>query len=176
MDEPTNHLDLEMVHALTVALQEYQGALIIVSHDRHLLGNTVDEFYSIHQGVFAEFNGDLKDYEKWLSKQESSGAVSNDERRGGAEPKLDKKQQRQEAAAKREQQAPLRKQEKQLEREIDKINKALKKLEDQLADSSLYDDANKAKLTEILQKQGELKSELAEIEEDWMEVMEKLAS
>ncbi|MEQ8314907.1 MAG: ATP-binding cassette domain-containing protein [Gammaproteobacteria bacterium] len=176
MDEPTNHLDLEMVHALTVALQEYQGALIIVSHDRHLLGNTVDEFYSIHQGVFAEFNGDLKDYEKWLSKQESSGAISNDGRRVGAEPKLDKKQQRQEAAAKREQQAPLRKQEKQLEREIDKINKALKKLEEQLADSSLYDDANKTKLTEILQKQGELKSELAEIEEDWMEIMEKLAS
>ena len=103
MDEPTNHLDLEMVHALTVALQEYQGALIIVSHDRHLLSNTVDEFYSIHQRVFAEFKGDLKDYEKWISKQQTPGqdnpASSN---AASPEQKLDKKQQRQQAAAIRE--------------------------------------------------------------------------
>src|SRR5690606_29000660 len=66
MDEPTNHLDLEMRHALTVALQGYEGALVVVSHDRHLLGNTVDEFYSIHNGRFQEFEGDLHDYERWM--------------------------------------------------------------------------------------------------------------
>ncbi|MEQ8954307.1 MAG: ATP-binding cassette domain-containing protein, partial [Gammaproteobacteria bacterium] len=110
MDEPTNHLDLDMVHALTVALQEYEGALIIVSHDRHLLGNTVDEFYSIHRGVFAEFRGDLKGYEKWLGQQETAdqGAHGNNKT---ATVKLDKKQQRQLSAAKREQLAPLKKQE-----------------------------------------------------------------
>lgn len=172
MDEPTNHLDLEMVHALTVALQEYQGALIIVSHDRHLLGNTVDEFYSIHKGVFAEFKGDLKDYERWLSKQESSDSTREENQ---VTDKLDKKQQRQEAAAKREAQAPLRKREKQLERDIDKLNTELQKLEDLLADSELYDDANKAKLTETLQKQGDMKSKLSIAEEEWMEIIEQLS-
>ncbi len=66
LDEPTNHLDIEMVHALEMALQENSGAMIIVSHDRHLLSNTVDEFYSIHNGVFAEFKGSIHDYETWL--------------------------------------------------------------------------------------------------------------
>ncbi len=176
MDEPTNHLDLDMVHALTIALQEFQGALIIVSHDRHLLSNTVDEFYSIHQGVFAEFKGDLGDYEKWLNTQASATQSSKEH---GGKPdsgKLDKKQQRQEAALRREQQAPLRKQEKQLEREIDQINSKLKQLEQKLADSSIYEEARKAELTEILQKQGELKSQLAKAEEDWMGVMEQLAN
>ncbi len=172
MDEPTNHLDLEMVHALTVALQEYQGALIIVSHDRHLLGNTVDEFYSIHKGVFAEFKGDLKDYEKWLSKQESTDSTRSD---SSSTDKLDKKQQRQEAAAKREAQAPLRKREKQLEREIDKLNAELNRIEESLADSALYEDSNKAKLTDALQRQGDLKSQLATKEEAWMEVLEQLS-
>lgn len=172
MDEPTNHLDLEMVHALTVALQKYQGALIIVSHDRHLLGNTVDEFYSIHKGVFAEFKGDLKDYEKWLGKQESINSTKPD---NTSSDKLDKKQLRQEAAAKREAQAPLRKREKQLEREIDKLNSELNGLEELLADSALYDDANKTRLTDALQKQGDLKSQLSEKEEAWMEIMEQLS-
>jgi ATP-binding cassette subfamily F protein 3 len=177
MDEPTNHLDLEMVHALTVALQEYQGALIIVSHDRHLLGNTVDEFYSIHRGVFAEFKGDLKDYEKWLSKQQTISQENQSGSKASAQDKkLDKRQQRQQAAAIREQQAPLRKREKQLERDIDKINNELSKIEALLADSALYDDENKEKLTEALQQQGELKAQLADTEEAWLEVLEQLGA
>ena len=178
MDEPTNHLDLDMVHALTVALQHYSGALIIVSHDRHLLGNTVDAFYSIHKGVFAKFKGDLKDYEKWLSKQESAGhrleARMATTRPGNASHKLDKKQLRQEAAAKREREAPLRKREKQLERKIDDFNSELRSLETQLSDSTLYDDSNKKQLTDLLQRQGELKIQLANLEEAWIEVLEQL--
>ncbi|MDA0687039.1 MAG: ATP-binding cassette domain-containing protein [Proteobacteria bacterium] len=175
MDEPTNHLDLEMVHALTLALQEFQGALIIVSHDRHLLGNTVDEFYSIHRGMFAEFKGDLSDYEKWLSKQETSQtAASTSPVANASNNKVDKKQQRQQAAAIREQQAPLRKKEKQLERDIDALNGELEKIEIQLSDGDLYDDSNKAELTRLLQKQGELKIALAAKEEEWMAVLEQL--
>ena len=178
MDEPTNHLDLDMVHALTVALQHYSGALIIVSHDRHLLGNTVDAFYSIHKGVFAEFKGDLKDYEKWLGKQESTGhrleARTATMQPGDASQKLDKKQLRQEAAAKREREAPLRKREKQLERKIDDLNSELRSLETQLSDSTLYDDSNKKQLTDLLQRQGELKIQLADLEEAWIEVLEQL--
>lgn len=174
MDEPTNHLDLEMVHALTVALQEYQGALMIVSHDRHLLSNTVDEFYSIHQGVFAEFKGDLNDYEKWLGSQSSANQSQGKEPDSSA-AKLGKKQQRQQAAARREEQAPLKKQEKQLERQIDKFNQALQEIETKLSDSTIYEDENKAKLTDILQQQGELKTQLADAEEQWMEILERLA-
>ena len=65
LDEPTNHLDLEMRHALTLALQSYEGALVVISHDRHLLRNTVDEFYWLQMAV-KEFDGDLKDYQQWL--------------------------------------------------------------------------------------------------------------
>ena len=178
MDEPTNHLDLDMVHALTVALQHYSGALIIVSHDRHLLGNTVDAFYSIHKGVFAEFKGDMKDYEKWLGKQEPAGhrleARTATTRPGNASHKLDKKQLRQEAAAKREREAPLRKREKHLERKIDDFNSELRSIETQLSDSTLYDDSNKKQLTDLLQRQGELKIQLANLEEAWIEVLEQL--
>lgn len=175
MDEPTNHLDLEMVHALTLALQEFQGALIIVSHDRHLLGNTVDEFYSIHRGVFAEFKGDLSDYEKWLSKQEATqSAATTSPVSSTSNSKVDKKQQRQQAAAIREQQAPLRKKEKLLERDIDTLNAELEKIETKLSDGDLYDESNKAELTRLLQKQGELKSSLAAKEEEWMAVLEQL--
>ena len=178
MDEPTNHLDLDMVHALTVALQHYSGALIIVSHDRHLLGNTVDAFYSIHKGVFAEFKGDLKDYEKWLGKQESASHKLEERtattRAGTTSHKLDKKHLRQEAAAKREREAPMRKREKQLERKIDDLNGELQSLETQLSDSTLYDDSNKKRLKDLLQRQGELKTQLADIEKAWMEVLEQL--
>ena len=178
MDEPTNHLDLDMVHALTVALQHYSGALIIVSHDRHLLGNTVDAFYSIHKGVFAEFKGDLKDYEKWLGKQESASHKLEERtattRAGTTSHKLDKKHLRQEAAAKREREAPMRKREKQLGRKIDDLNNELQSLETQLSDSTLYDDTNKKQLKDLLQRQGELKTQLADIEEAWMEVLEQL--
>ena len=178
MDEPTNHLDLDMVHALTVALQHYSGALIIVSHDRHLLGNTVDALYSIRKGVFAEFKGDLKDYEKWLGKQGSASHKLEErtatKRAGTTSHKLDKKHLRQEAAAKREREAPMRKREKQLERKIDDLNSELQSLETQLSDSTLYDDSNKKKLKDLLQRQGELKTQLADIEEAWMEVLERL--
>ena len=173
MDEPTNHLDLDMVHALTVALQEYAGALIIVSHDRHLLSNTVDEFYSIHQGVFAEFRGDLNDYEKWLAKQVATDTTAEPDK---APPeKLDKKQQRQQAAARREQLAPLKKREKTLEREIEQCQQELDRLEEKLADAALYEEANKSRLTTLLQQQGDLKSRLARSEQDWFELQEQLA-
>lgn len=178
LDEPTNHLDLDMVHALTIALQQYQGALVVVSHDRHLLGNTVDAFYSIHRGVFAEFKGDLKDYEKWLSKQESVSydleLQKNETQAGSISLKLDKKQLRQETAAKREREAPLRKREKQLERTIDNLNSELQSLEEYLSNSKMYDDRNKKQLKEMLQRQGELKTQMADTEEAWMEVLEEL--
>ena len=182
LDEPTNHLDLEMCHALTVALQSYQGAMVVVSHDRHLLVNTVDEFYSIHKGVFAEFKGDLKDYEKWLSTQTFSDfdakAETVEATSAAAQPKLklDKKEKRQQAADRREKLAPLNKQERRLEAEIEKIQSKLAKIESSLADEKIYLEENKNDLNALIQEQGALKSKLASNEEEWLEIQEEIAN
>lgn len=178
LDEPTNHLDLEMCHALTVALQDYQGAMIIVSHDRHLLVNTVDEFYSIHKGVFAEFQGDIADYEKWLGTQNFDTQNEGDAEVSTAAPKrkLDKKEKRQEAANRREKLAPLKKQEKRLESEIEKIQAELKQVEAALADEDLYLEQNKEELGRQIQQQGALKSQLVRQEEAWLQLQEQIAS
>lgn len=174
LDEPTNHLDLEMVHALTIALQEYQGAMIVVSHDRHLLANTVDEFYSIHEGAFTEFRGDLHDYEKSLLQSTRSNRENNASSQPDARTKLDKRGQRQRAAAKRAQLAPLRKQEKVIEGDIESIQKELASIEIQLANESIYDEENKARLAELLRTQGQLISRLDEKEEQWLGVLEEI--
>ena len=174
LDEPTNHLDLDMVHALTVALQEYQGAMIVVSHDRHLLTNTVDEFYSIHQGRFTEFKGDLHDYEKWLSQGAGADTPANTNEATSGKVKMDKKEQRQLAAAKRGELAPLRKREKRLEKQLDKLQAQLHNIEQSLADESLYSEAQKGTLSDILQKQGQLKSQLEQNEELWLSTQEDI--
>ena len=179
LDEPTNHLDLEMCHALTVALQSYQGAMVVVSHDRHLLVNTVDEFYSIHKGVFAEFKGDLKDYEKWLSTQTFSDFEERAETKAAtAHPKqkLDKKEKRQQAADRRELLAPLNKKEKRLEVQIEKIQSKLSEIETLLSDESIYLEENKNDLNVLIQEQGMLKSGLVSNEEEWLEIQEEIAN
>ena len=179
LDEPTNHLDLEMCHALTVALQSYQGAMVVVSHDRHLLVNTVDEFYSIHKGVFAEFKGDLKDYEKWLSTQTFSDFEERAETKvATAHPKqkLDKKEKRQQAADRRELLAPLNKKEKRLEVQIEKIQSKLSEIEALLSDESIYLEENKNDLNVLIQEQGMLKSGLVSNEEEWLEIQEEIAN
>ena len=173
MDEPTNHLDLEMVHALTIALQEFEGAIIIVSHDRHLLMNTVDEFYSIHRGKFEEFKGTLADYESWLRNNSEDGSEKSAS--ATAEPeKLDKKRQRQLAAAKREEVAPLRKLVKQCEQQMEKLQRELARIEEALTDEGLYDESRKTELTKLLQEQGKYRSELQEAEEQWLAAQERL--
>lgn len=170
LDEPTNHLDLEMRHALTVALQGFEGALVVVSHDRHLLSNTVDEFYSIHNGRCQEFEGDLHDYEKWMQENSKSStgtvAAPSDEKKG------DRKEQRQQAAAQRQQLAPLRNEIKKLEQQMEKAHKQLAEVEESLADATLYDDAHKTQLAELLLKQAKLKASSDALEEQWLEKSE----
>ena len=176
LDEPTNHLDLEMVHALTVALQEFKGAVVIVSHDRHLLANTVDEFFSIHKGHFAEFDGDLADYERWLARYNEfeSSPKPTDNSSFVDNSAADKKAQRQQAAARREQLAPLRKQVKALENEMEKLQSRLSKIENELGDEAIYAEHNKAKLAERVKEQGSLKAQLCSVEEQWLELQEEL--
>ncbi len=174
LDEPTNHLDLEMRHALTVALQEFPGAIILVSHDRHLLRNTVDEFYSIHDGEISEFDGDLSDYEKWLQETASDSDTARDVDTFVAGSRLDRKAQRQSAAANRERLAPLRKQLQALEREMGKCSAEIDAIEQRLIDPSMYEEKNKAELSRAVKQQGELKSVLQGKEEQWLVLVEEI--
>ena len=169
MDEPTNHLDLEMRHALTMALQEFEGAIILVSHDRHLLRNTVDDFYLVDDGKIKPFDGTLEDYQHWLSAQKASSNTPNKNTidTTDVEIKRDKKQDRQAAAAIRDKLKPYAQAIKKTEKSMEKYTTELDKIETTLADPSLYETENK-ELPALLKKQGDLKKLLAETEEEWM--------
>jgi len=184
LDEPTNHLDLEMRHALTIALQQFEGAIIVVSHDRHLLNNTVTEFHAISHGRLSRFDGDLADYQKLVQREQSpsggsfDGSLSGSLSAAGSEADqdgaaLDKRAQRQQAAARRKELAPLKKGIDKLESGMEELSGKLQVIDKQLLDSSLYDDSNRERLKELLQEQGTLKSKLAETEEKWLELSER---
>lgn len=176
LDEPTNHLDLEMRHALTMALQEFEGAVIVVSHDRHLLRNTVNEFLLVADGKVEEFDGDLEDYYKWMQQQKTNTASTEKETVTDSEgdTKVDKKAQRQQSAAQRAQLKPLTNKLKNLESQMEKFQKRLSEIETLLGDSSIYEDKNKAKLQELLAEQGKLQTQLEDTEENWLMVSEEL--
>jgi len=172
LDEPTNHLDLEMRLALTMALQEFSGAVLVVSHDRHLLKSTTDNFFLVADGKVEEFDGDLEDYARWLvdyrqrNAPVSSSPVNPD--------KTDKKAQRQAAAALRQQLAPHKREADKLEAELGKLHEKLQKIETSLGDSGLYEAARKDELRELLAEQARLKVREAELEEAWMQALELL--
>lgn len=173
LDEPTNHLDLEMRHALTVALQAFEGAIVVVSHDRHLLKNTVEQFLLVDAGKVEEFSGDLDDYQNWLLKRNSEVELSTRTSSDQTTDKVDKKEQRQAAAAKREQSKPLRNRLKKVENEMDKRQSDLTKIEDQLAQPELYEAGNK-ELPGLLKEQGQLRVQCETLEEEWLELSEAL--
>ncbi|AUM72477.1 ATP-binding cassette domain-containing protein [Pseudomonas fluorescens] len=172
LDEPTNHLDLEMRLALTMALQEFSGAVLVVSHDRHLLKSTTDNFFLVADGKVEEFDGDLEDYARWLVEYRqrnapvSSTPINPD--------KTDKKAQRQAAAALRQQLAPHKREADKLETELGKLHEKLQKIETSLGDSGLYEAARKDELRDLLAEQAKLKVREAELEEAWMQALELL--
>ena len=172
LDEPTNHLDLEMRLALTLALQDFAGAVLVVSHDRHLLKSTTDEFLLVAEGRVVEFEGDLEDYARWLAdyrvrQQPSAAAEASGE-------KTDKRQQRQAAAALRQQLAPLKRQAEKHEKDLAGVHEKLALVEQCLGDSALYEAARKDELRELLASQAELKALESTLEEAWLEVLEAL--
>jgi ATP-binding cassette subfamily F protein 3 len=175
LDEPTNHLDLDMRQALTEALIDFEGALVVVSHDRHLLRSTTDDLYLVHDGQVEQFEGDLDDYQQWLSDLQKQQAQQD------AAPKQDngnsaqaRKDQKRREAEFRTQTQPLRKQIAKLEQQMDKLGAELATVEEQLADSALYDISRKADLTACLQKQSQTKSALEETEMTWLDAQEQL--
>ena len=164
LDEPTNHLDLEMRHALTVALQDYVGAVIVVSHDRHLLRNTVDELWLIHEGHLHHYQGNLDDYQTWLSELSSSGQGAAPIQNGQS-----KKQQRQQAAQQRAALKPLNDKVKKLEKQLENLQQQRENLAQRLTDNQLYTDDNKDRLQDLLQQQAELTRAVNQCEEDWIQ-------
>lgn len=175
LDEPTNHLDLDMRQALTEALVDYEGSLVVVSHDRHLLRNTVEEFYLVHDKKVEEFKGDLEDYQKWLSEQNSTSENKVSEKVGDNENSVqNRKEQKRREAELRQQTAPLRKKITQLEEKMNKFSSELANIENQLADAELYNAENKEKLTALLAQQVDVKKALDDVETEWMTAQEEL--
>lgn len=172
LDEPTNHLDLEMRQALTMALQDFEGAVIVVSHDRHLLRNTVNEFLLVAEGKVAEFDGDLEDYYRWLNQQKITPVVN--EKAPANDAKIDKKSQRQQSAAQRAQLKPLTNKLKTLESQMEKLQTRLTDIEQQLSDTKIYEEKSKALLQQLLAEQSTLKNQLEVAEENWLLVSEEL--
>ncbi|UPQ87782.1 ABC transporter ATP-binding protein [Vibrio sinaloensis] len=177
LDEPTNHLDLDMRQALTLALQTFEGAMVIVSHDRYLLRATTDDLYLVHDRQVAPFDGDLNDYYKWLTDQQKlqrREAQEQQPEKSSTNSAAAKKEQKRREAEFRKQTAPIRKNLTKLEDKMDKLGVALEQAELQLSDNSLYHAENKAKLNEVLATQADSKSALEEVEMEWMAVQEQL--
>ncbi|MCP5325467.1 MAG: ATP-binding cassette domain-containing protein [Oceanospirillaceae bacterium] len=176
LDEPTNHLDLEMRHALTMALQDYEGAIVVVSHDRHLLSNTVDGFWLVADGAVREFEGDLDDYKLWLRQRQQAlnnqgKTASSSDNDNSAEARKEKKRRDAEI---RQQLSPLKKQVEKLEAAMEKTQAALAAVEAKLADADIYSDSRKAELQTALAEQIKLSKTLADTEEEWMLKLEEL--
>ncbi|MCW0313421.1 putative ABC transporter ATP-binding protein YheS [Pantoea ananatis] len=175
LDEPTNHLDLDMRQALTEALIDFEGALVVVSHDRHLLRATTDDLYLVHDGSVDVFPGDLEDYQQWLSdlqkQQSQQDAAPRQDSGNSAQARKDQK--RREAEL-RTQTQPLRKEIEKLEKQMAKWQTQLADAEALLSDSALYEQSRKADLSAALQKQAESKSALEEVEMAWLDAQEKL--
>jgi len=174
LDEPTNHLDLEMRHALTMALQAFEGAMVIVSHDRHLLRTTTDDLYLVHDKQVEPFVGDLDDYHKWLSEQQKIEKKPAEDTTKNIAPSNNRKEQKRLEAEFRKKLTPYKKQLSISEALMDKLTAQLEKIEEQLADSGLYEHSEKARLTDMLKQQAEIKASLEEAEMDWMDAQETI--
>ena len=174
LDEPTNHLDLEMREALTLALQGFDGAMVIVSHDRHLLRTTTDDLYLVHGGRVEVFDGDLDDYHKWLLDLEKSQSNQEAGAEAGSNSAAARKDQKRREADFRQTIRPLKQQLEKLEKRMEKLQGELAEIEQALADPELYSEGAKAKLTGLLAKQGPVKNQLGEVELEWMTLSENL--
>jgi len=168
LDEPTNHLDMEVRDALLLAMQQFEGAVLLVSHDRYLLRHTVDTFWLVTNGQVLNYDGDLADYQNHLRQ-----INANDEPTANIKTD-DKKAKRQQAAELRTLLAPLKRSIAQAEKSMAKIEPKLTAIEQRLADPSIYEQSNKDELKTLLKQQGELKEAMEVHEIEWMNAVEQL--
>ncbi len=186
LDEPTNHLDLEMRHALNLALQGFEGAVIVVSHDRYLLESTAADYWLVANGSVERFSGDLDDYRRWLARDDravrggQSTAGPAEPVAGDADKSREAKRARRQATA--EAKAALRPLKKRIEQalsQIEQLDAELAEIESRLADADIYDAARREELEALLKSQGHLQQQKTEAEGEWMEaesMLETLAA
>ena len=187
LDEPTNHPDIEMREALTEALQDYAGALIVVAHDRHLLRATADELWLVANASIEPFDGDLDDYREWVLSRARREAAAGDRERGDSAADtrrpvptspVDRRAQKREQAEARQRLAdrrkPLLARQRTLDSDLERLGAEKAELEAWLATSDAYTAETKERLTEALARQGELTWTLARIETEWLEIAEAL--
>ena len=169
LDEPTNHLDLNARDALSLALQDYQGALVVVSHDRYLLRTVADDFRLVADGVVANFDGDLDDYRRWLDERRRAR-----DSEGSAKSAGSSKDQRRSEADRRKQLRPLQQALQKAEQALEKHTAERRRLEEQLADPALYDADGKARLQALLLDKAGVDKALAVAETAWLTASEAL--
>ncbi len=178
LDEPTNHLDLETREALTEALAQFEGTLLLVSHDRHLLRATTDEFLIVADGRLSSFDGDLDDYRDWLFKAKADMAATASDSSANTAPLIDRKDQKRLEAQERQRLSSLRK---PLEKKLQKVEAEMSDLQNEkllietaLADSGIYDVNRKEALKQLLDKQVQCRLALEKIESEWLQLQEAL--
>jgi ATP-binding cassette subfamily F protein 3 len=171
LDEPTNHLDLEMRQALAVALQDYEGAVVLVSHDRHLLRTVADELIVVHQGRATPFDGDLEDYAKWLDETATEAAAPASQQSEGSESR---KQRKREEAERRNRLTPLKAKIARYDDELSRLAAKSAALQAQLAAPDIYAASSKDRLKELLAQQAQLARETEKVETAWLEASEAL--
>jgi len=169
LDEPTNHLDLDMREALADALADFDGALVLVSHDRHLLGLVCDSFWRVADGVVDAFDGDLDDYARWLRSRGSAVKKSSEP----AAPVESAADRRRASAAQREQDKAARSRVRKVETRMSAIDEELLALDARLADPSTYNGPT-AELMKLGQRQADLRREKEVLEAEWLALYEQL--
>ncbi|MDO8846659.1 ATP-binding cassette domain-containing protein [Methylicorpusculum sp.] len=171
LDEPTNHLDLEMRHALSVALQDYQGAMVIVSHDRHLLRSVTDSLLLVANGSVQAFDGDLDDYRQWLTDQKKG---EEDPSTANNAVNVSRKDQRKQDAERRHKLKPLVDAIKRAEQTVEKLHQQQFTIEQQLADPVIYQETEKNRLKQLLEQKAQVDRDLSRAEEAWLTAESKL--
>jgi ATP-binding cassette subfamily F protein 3 len=175
LDEPTNHLDLEMRHALTMALQDYQGGVVIVSHDRAMLRATCDQFVLVSDGKVSPFEGDLEDYKAWLDTQKTADtALQPSDSVTLSTNKIDRAQSKADRQARIAERRPLLKELEQVESNMGAWQQEKTLLDNQLADPNLYAQSDKTLLQNLLKQQSEVTQKLEVSEMRWLELHEQL--
>jgi len=172
LDEPTNHLDLEMRHALTLALQEYDGGVVLVSHDRALLRTTCDRFVLVADGRVETFDGDLEDYRQWLAAEQKAEKLAETQEKPAA--RNDRQQNKLDRQARLSERRPLLKEIEQLERNMHTWQQEKTGLDERLADPALYAMPDKTELQALLKRQAELAQSMETAEMRWLEIQERL--
>jgi ATP-binding cassette subfamily F protein 3 len=177
LDEPTNHLDLEMRHALTLALQEYEGGVVLVSHDRALLRASCDKFVLVADGKVETFDGDLEDYRDWLTQQrlkEKNADLAVQVEADKSSNKQDRAQSKADRQARQAERRPLLKESEQIEASMAKWQAEKTQLDTRMAEPEMYNAENKNALQDILKRQAELTKQIDQAEERWLEIHEIL--